>query len=283
MIDENVIYCGDALAFMASLPDECADLIIADPPYSLPKDREFGAGAFFDSREAWLAWCKQWLIEAKRLLKPRGNLFVYAIHRHACFLQSYLYEIGLEYRRQIIWTYENGFSQHQNAPACHYEPIIWFAKSRESTFHVIREPYKSTERLRHAITKNGKVWKPHPAGRQAGDVWCFPTLAGRRFAAERTEHPTQKPLALSRRLVQHFSDPGNLVVVPFVGSGSECVAALETGRRFLGSEINPEYVRIARGRISAASAQLVDEGPEERLGQDVSTKSVPLPPQDRDV
>lgn len=256
MIPENTIHSGDAVEFLRTLPDDYAELIIADPPYSLDKDREFGEGAFFTNRDEWLAWCKGWLDGAKRILKPHGNLFVYAIHHNACFLQAYMYEIGLRYRRQIIWYYENGWSKHRNGPACHYEPILWFAHRSDSTYHVIREPYKSRERLRHTITKNGKVWTPHPDGRQAGDVWKFPTLAGRRFAHERTDHPTQKPLALSRRLVEHFSNKGDMVVVPFVGSGSECVAALESGRRFVGAEINPSYVSIARSRLATASAQL---------------------------
>ena len=88
------------------------------------------------------------------------------------------------------------------------------------------------------------------------NVWRFPTLAGRRFADERTAHPTQKPLALSRRLVEHFSNVGDLVVVPFVGSGSECVAAVETGRHFVGAEINPAYVAIAENRLADSSPQL---------------------------
>jgi len=256
MIKENSVHLGDATEFLRSLPDCYADLIIADPPYSLGKDREFGEGAFFDSRDEWLAWCKIWLVEAKRILKPTGNLFVYAIHHNACFLQTYMYEIGLLYRRQIIWHYENGWSKYKNAPACHYEPILWFAHRKDSTFHVIREPYKSRERLRHTITKNGKVWTPNPDGRQGGDVWHFPTLAGRRFADERTEHPTQKPQSLSRRLVEHFSNHAEMVVVPFAGSGSECVAAVECGRRFVGVEINPAYVDIARSRVTSTSSQL---------------------------
>jgi site-specific DNA-methyltransferase (adenine-specific) len=256
MIEIDTIYHGDALGFLRSLPDQCADLIISDPPYSLAKDREFGEGAFFESRNEWLSWCKLWLIESKRLLKPKGNIFVYAIHHNACFLQCYLYELGLEYRRQIIWHYENGWSNYRRGPACHYEPILWFAKRPDSTFHIMREPYKSQDRLRHAITKNGKLWIPNPEGKQVGDVWHFPTLAGRRFADERTEHPTQKPLSLSRRLVEHFSNPGELRVVPFVGSGSECVAAVETGRRFVGSEINGRYVEIARSRLAAGSPEL---------------------------
>jgi site-specific DNA-methyltransferase (adenine-specific) len=256
VIIENQIYQQDVLAFLRALPDHYADLIVADPPYNLVKDREFGPGAFFDSHEAWLDWCREWIVEAKRLLRPRGNLFVYAIHHYSCFLQTFMYEIGLQYRRQIIWFYENGWSKYRNSPSCHYEPILWFAHGQDSTFHVIREPYKSEARLRHAIKKNGKVWTPHPDGRQAGDVWRIPTLAGRRFARERTAHPTQKPLALSRRLVDHFSNPGDMVVVPFVGSGSECVAALECGRRFVGAEINPAYVGIACERTAAACARV---------------------------
>jgi DNA modification methylase len=252
----DAIYEGDVLEFLSTLADSSADLIIADPPYSLEKDKEFGDGAFFNSREQWLVWCKRWLNDAKRILKPTGNLFVYSIHHNACFLQCYMYEIGLEYRRQLIWHYENGWSRYSNGPACHYEPIMWFAKRADSTFHIIREPYKSQERLKHVITKNGKVWKPHPDGRQAGDVWRIPTLAGRRFANERTPHPTQKPLALSRRLVEHFSNAGDLVVVPFVGSGSECVAATEAGRHFVGAEINAGYVSIARRRLADTSAKL---------------------------
>ena len=96
MIADHTIHEGDVLQFLACLPDECADLIISDPPYSLRKDQEFGEGAFFNTREDWLAWRKLWLLELKRLLKPSGNLFVYAIHHNACFLQEYMYGIGQE-------------------------------------------------------------------------------------------------------------------------------------------------------------------------------------------
>jgi DNA modification methylase len=259
IIKENTIHLGDAIEFLRAIPRESADLIIADPPYSLEKDREFGIGAFFATREEWLRWCKEWLVEAKRILKPTGNLFVYAIHHNACFLQAYMYEIGLTYRRQIIWLYENGWSRYRNGPACHYEPILWFAHNNDSTFHIIREPYQSSDRLRYKITKNGKIWTPHPDGRQAGDVWKIPTLAGKRFARERTSHPTQKPLALSKRIVKHFSNQGDMVVIPFVGSGSECVAAIEEERRFVGVEINPEFFEIARSRILETVPTLLDQ------------------------
>jgi DNA modification methylase len=163
--------------------------------------------------------------------------------------------MGMTYRRQIIWYYENGFTTYRRNLATHYEPILWFSQGADSFFREIREPYKSTERLRHRITKNGKEWTPHPDGRLAGDVWSFPTLAGRRFRDERVDHPTQKPLALTDRIICHFSAPGSLVVVPFAGSGTECVSALRNGRDYWAAEIKHEYVQLARRRLHDAASE----------------------------
>lgn len=247
----NTIVNGDCIAGIKALPDSCVDLIVADPPYNLNKD--FGEWKESVKKHEWLAWSKRWLDECSRVLRPGGSIFVYGIHHHICWIQCHLYEIGLQYRRQIIWHYENGFAGYTKSLAAHYEPLLWFSKGKDFTYHPIREPYKSAERLKHKITKNGKIWEPHPDGRLAGDVWRFPVLAGRRFRDEKVNHPTQKPLSISSRIVQHFSNPGDLVLVPFAGSGSECVAAKSAGRNFLGFELNPDYIAIAQSRISATT------------------------------
>lgn len=241
------IILGDCIEGMRNLPDESAHLIVADPPYNLNKD--FGEWKELQKKEQWLSWSKEWLFQAKRILTPGGSIFVYGIHHHLCWLQCYLYELGLSYRRQIIWHYENGFAGYTRTLAAHYEPLIWFSKGENYTYHSIREPYKSTERLKHRITKNGKEWRPNPEGRLAGDVWRFPVLAGRRFQEEKVDHPTQKPLSISTRIVNHFSNPGDLVLVPFCGSGSECLAAVMGGRNYFAFELNPDYIRIAERRI----------------------------------
>ena len=233
---------------LRTLPDNSAQLVIADPPYNLGP--RFGLEKEWVRDEKWLPWCSEWLSECKRVLSDDGNLFVYGIHHYLCYLQVKLYEMDMEYRRQIIWHYENGFTTYRKSLATHYEPLLWFSKTGDYYFDELREPYKSTERLRHQITKNGKVWTPHPDGRVAGDVWKFPTLAGRRFKDEKVDHPTQKPLALTDRIVRHFSEPGKLVVVPFSGSGTECLSALSNGRQYWGSEIKPEYVALANKRIA---------------------------------
>jgi len=246
----DCIHHLDCIEGMKLLPEGIAALVIADPPYNLDKD--FGAWKERDQRERWLPWSREWIDEAVRVLAPGGNLFIYGIHHHLCWIQCYLYEIGLSYRRQVIWHYENGFSGYTKTLAAHYEPLLWFSKGEPFTYNPIREPYRSTERLKHRITKNGKTWTPHPEGRLAGDVWRFPTLAGRRFRDEKVNHPTQKPLALSQRIVGHFSNAGDLVLVPFVGSGSECVAAAMSGRHYVGFELNQDYIAIAEERIRAA-------------------------------
>jgi DNA modification methylase len=253
-VELNHIHFGDTVEFMKSIPNNSVNLIVADPPYNIDKD--FGPGTIFTDNETWVNWSRVWLSEAKRVLHEQGNIFVYAIHHNVCYLQCLMLELGFEYRRQIIWFYENGWSRYKNGPACHYEPLLWFSKSPSSYYLTIREPYKSTERLKHKITKNGKTWTPHPEGKQAGDVWNFPTLSGKRFANERVAHPTQKPLSITYRIIEHFSQTGDTVLVPFVGSGTECLAAFQLGRDYIGAEINKDYYNIALNRLQNAQILL---------------------------
>jgi site-specific DNA-methyltransferase (adenine-specific) len=244
----NKIYIGDCVELMKKLKDESIDLIIADPPYNLNKDFGNKSDIWTNSNE-WVDWSKKWIEVAVSKLKPTGSIFIYGIHHYQCFIQVFLYELGLKYRRQIIWHYENGFTTYKKAPSAHYEPLLWFSKSEEYTFHTIREPYKSQERLKNKITKNGKVWTPHPDGKQAGDVWNIPVLAGKRFEKERVSHPTQKPLQICDRIINHFSNPNDTILIPFAGSGSECVSAIKNNRNFVSYEMNEEYVKIAKSRI----------------------------------
>lgn len=250
MKNENKIIEGDCITEIKKLPDNSVDLVIADPPYNLGKD--FGNGTDkWKNTEEWVQWSKKWIKECCRVLKPTGSIFIYGIHKYICYLQVYLYEIGMLYGRQFIWTYENSWSKYRRSPASHYEPILWFTKSKKFTYIPIREPYKSEERLKHKITKKGKVWKPHPDGRHGGDIWKFPVLAGKRFEKERVNHPTQKPLSITNRIIRHFSKKNDLIIIPFVGSGTECVGAKINGRKFIGFEINKEYIGMAISRLNS--------------------------------
>ena len=250
MLKLDEISQSDVLDYLRQIPENSVQLIVADPPYNLgPK---FGNDKEWMNDNEWLPWCVEWLKECKRILAPDGNLIVYGIHHYLCFLQVELYKLDMQYRRQIIWHYENGFSTYKRSLATHYEPLIWFSKTKDYYFDEIREPYKSQERLKSKVIKNGKEWFPNPNGRIAGDVWKFPTLAGRRFAGEKVNHPTQKPMSISERLIRHFSEEGATVVIPFAGSGSECVAAAMNGRHFLASELKLEYVQLGNSRVQEA-------------------------------
>ncbi len=249
MIDSQIIL-GDCIEEMRKIPDGSINLIVADPPYNLNKD--FGIWKESEKKDEWKEWNREWLVECKRILSDEGNIFVYGIHHHMCWVQCLMYELGFMYRRQIIWHYENGFAGYRRSLNATYEPLLWFSKSNNYIYHDIREPYKSQERLKHKIIKNGKVWRPNPEGRMVGDIWDFPTLAGRRFKDEKVNHPTQKPLSISRRIIKHFSNEKDLVVIPFAGSGSECVASVLENRNYLGFELNPEYISIANERIDRA-------------------------------
>ncbi|MFI3297652.1 MAG: DNA methyltransferase [bacterium] len=249
-MERNKVYLGDCIELLKQVEDGSVDLIIADPPYNIGKN--FGPRSkVWNDIDEWNIWCKEWLDLCIAKLKPTGSIFVYGIHNYLCYLQVYLMQRRMIYRRQFIWYYENGFSGYTKLPAAFYEPLLWFSKSNEYIFHQIREPYKSQERLKNKITKkDGTVWTPNPEGRIAGDVWNFPVLAGKRFADEKVDHPTQKPLSISNRIVKHFSNEGDLILIPFAGSGSECVAAAMNNRDYIGFEINEKYLPIIEERLS---------------------------------
>ena len=249
MIELNTIYNKDVLEFLSSIKSGFADLVIADPPYGIEK--YFGADDNWADTDEWIKWCESWITECKRILNPTGSILIYGIHNYICHNHVTLYKLGMKYRRQFIWHYENGFCGNTRLPRATYESILWFTKSDDFYFEEIREPYKSQNRLKYKIKKNGKTWHPNPKGRIAGDVWNIPTLAGKRFQKEKVDHPTQKPILLSDRLARHFCKKDGLIIIPFAGSGSECISAYQLDRNFVASEINPQYCELAAHRLEA--------------------------------
>src|SRR5258708_3678295 len=124
----GVIIHGHCVEKMRQLPDGIFNLIVADPPYNLNKD--FGPWKEAEHKAEWLEWTRAWLTEATRVLSDEGNIFVYGIHHHMCWVQCIMYELGLAYRRQIIWHYANGFAGYgKRSLNATYEPLLWFSKT----------------------------------------------------------------------------------------------------------------------------------------------------------
>lgn len=260
---------GDSAEIMAALiaSGEEFDLILTDPPYNLNKD--FGNDSDSRPLDEFLSWARGRIDQCRDLLSDDGSLLWFGIHHYIGYLQVAMYESGLKYRRMNIWHYKNGFSRSKKAPGNEYEPFLWFSKSdKKWTYNVddVRIPYKSTDRLKNPVwykTASGerKQWIPNSRGAMRGDIWEFPTLAGKRFADERTEHPTQKPESLFTELVRAYcpkASDGMLegkVLDPFLGSGTTaavCERLNQEGHRitYVGIELEQRWTEVALKRIA---------------------------------
>jgi site-specific DNA-methyltransferase (adenine-specific) len=243
------------------------DLILTDPPYNLNKD--FGNNSDKLELEEFLSVNRRRLTLCRDLLKDDGSIIWFGIHHYIGFIQTIMYDIGLHYRRMNIWFYENGFSRTRKAPLTQYEPFLWFSKSpKKWTYNVddVRVPYKSAERLKNPVYYKGsngetKAWKPNPLGAMRGDVWQFPTLAGKLFERERTSHPTQKPQSLITELIKAFCPKNEhgqydgLILDPFLGSGTLAVCCELLNRqghniRWIGLEIEKKWVDVSLQRLN---------------------------------
>ena len=273
----NKIILGDAVAELKKLPDESCNIIIVDPPYNIGKN--FGNN--LDKRELgeYILWCKEWINECIRVMKPSGTMFIYGFSEILAHLSV---EIPIK-KRWLIWHYTNKNVASLNFWQRSHESIICAWKDKPIfNRDDVREPYtegflngaagKKRKATIGRFSRGNKetVYKAHERGALPRDVIKVPALAGGAGMAERwflcktcnkvfspkelknhrdhkiIKHPTQKPLELTRKLIKS-ARPGKegVVLVPFVGSGSECVAAKELEQNYIGFEINPDYVRIA--------------------------------------
>lgn len=237
MIEFNRLVCGDATAEMAKLPDACVDLLIADPPYNLGKD--YGNNHDLKSWTMYANFTRNWLTEAVRVLKPTGSLYVFMGVRYISRLFIMLEdEFSLNFNGWITWHYTQGMGRKIGFSPRH-EDILYFTRSEDFTFNLdnVRIPQKYYRK------------RNNMAGANPGDVWSFSHV--HYCSDERENHPTQKPEALMERMISASSNPGDLVLDPFVGSGTTCRVAQVLERQWLGIDINPDYIEMSQVRITS--------------------------------
>lgn len=246
----------DHLVLIDKLPDNSVDLICVDPPYNMGK----GDWDTFPSERAFLDFTKKWIKCADRKLKPGGSFYVFNTPRNSAKILAMLEDLGYEYRNWITWNKKDGFSATKSKFLPEQETIIFVTKpGSKHTFNAdeVRVPYESESRIKAAkttgILKNGKRWYPNENGRLCPDVWAIPSERltnkknGKTVAAG---HPTIKPLALMERIILASSNPGDVVLDFFAGSGSTLVAAKKHNRRFIGCDQDSKYVALAKSRLS---------------------------------
>ena len=246
----DYIVVGDCLDELRRLPAKSVDLVFADPPYNLQLEGELlrpnntrvdgvdDAWDKFASFADYDAFSRAWLTECQRILKPDGALWVIGSYHNIFRLGATLQDLGFWILNDIVWRKVNPMPNFRGRRFTNaHETLIWATPDQKSryTFN-----YESLKALNDDL--------------QMRSDWLFPICAGAerlKDANGRKAHPTQKPEALLHRIILASSNPGDVVLDPFFGTGTTGAVAKRLGRKFIGIERDPVYAETAMARIAA--------------------------------
>jgi site-specific DNA-methyltransferase (adenine-specific) len=273
----NLVYLGDNLSILQQMPADSVHLIYVDPPFntggrqsrlqlktvrSESGDRvgfggrryetiRIGSSAFADRFEDYIAFLRPRLVEARRILAPTGSIYVHLNYREVHYAKVMLDGIfGREcFLNEIIWAYDYGARTRTRWPAKH-DNILFYVKDPEHyTFNadaVDRIPYMAPGLVGEEKARRGKL---------PTDTWWHTIVSP--TGKEKTGYPTQKPLGILRRMILASSNPGDLVLDFFAGSGTTGVAAHEAGRRFILVDDNPQAIEVMRKRLKGMNVRFI--------------------------
>jgi site-specific DNA-methyltransferase (adenine-specific) len=244
---------GDSIEIMKQIPDNSIDMTFADPPFNLKKSYEY----YRDNKaiEQYLEWCRNWIHEMVRITKPTGSIFVHNIPKWLTFFASYLNQEAY-FRHWIAWD-AMGAPLGKTLLPNHYG-ILWYVKSNDFKFYDIRAPHARCRQCR-AFLKDygGKKEQIHPFGTLVSDVWT--DIHRIRHNIRRDKHPCQLPVPLLERLILATTDEGDLVLDPFIGTGTTAVAAKKMGRRYVGIDVDHKYIKISMNKLENTSPTMINE------------------------
>lgn len=252
---------GDIYDVLPYIPDGIADLIIVDPPYNLSKN--FNSSKFAAmSNEKYVDFVRSWLHIVCQKLKPTGSLYMCGDWKCSAAQQQAI-EKELTILNRITWQREKGRGASSNWKNAMED--IWFAVKNDKDYYFDVEAVKMKRKVIAPYKENGKPkdWEATKDGKFRitcpsnfwDDIsipfWSMP---------ENTDHPTQKPEKLMAKLILASSRPGDLVLDPFVGSGTTCVVAKKLGRRFIGVDLDEEYCMWGVKRLNMAETDKEIQG-----------------------
>ena len=193
------------------------------------------------------------LIEMKRILKPTGSIYLHCDPTASHYLKLVMDSIfGRDnFRNEVVWHYYNVASTSRKFIGRKHDTIFFYAKSESTSFNwdSMREPYSPQSNWVKASESYGDSrYSPNEKGKLMHDVWRIPTINN--MAKERTGYPTQKPLALLDRIIKASSNEGDVVLDPFCGCATACVAAERLGRQWIGIDISPSAETITKLRLT---------------------------------
>ncbi len=249
----NRITEDDAIRVMKQIPSDSIDMSFADPPFNLKKSYNH----YQDKKEIqeYLAWCKEWLHEMVRITKESGSIFVHNIPKWLTYYAAYLNDIAY-FKHWIAWD-AMGAPLGKTILPNHYG-ILWYVKSEKFKFYDVRTPHKTCRECR-ALLKDygGKKHTIHPFGTLISDVWT--DIYRIRHTKRRDEHPCQLPIHLLERLILMTTDEGDIVLDPFVGTGTTAIAAKQLGRKYIGIDIDKKYVDLTKRKLESVRPFKINE------------------------
>ncbi|MDO9424563.1 MAG: site-specific DNA-methyltransferase [Methylobacter sp.] len=267
------IYLGDCLEIMQGLKENSIDMIYLDPPFFTNKrhsltsrDRKshYSFNDIWDSHKIYAEYILARLIEAKRILKDTGSIFIHCDKSANHILRLVGEEVFGEenFLSEIIWFYKR-WSNSSNNLTPNHQSILFFSKTKEYKFNKIYTEYSETTNIDQILQKRSRdehgkaiyardvdgsiISSDEKKGVPLNDVWEIPFLNPK--AKERTGYPTQKPVLLLDRVIEISTNVGDIVLDPFCGSGTTLVAAKLKGRKFVGIDVSQEAVDLTKSRL----------------------------------
>jgi adenine-specific DNA-methyltransferase len=249
-----VAFHGDCMKLLKSIPDRTASLVVTSPPYNIGKEYEKKrqVQAYIDWQESIIRECYRVLADDGSICWQVGNYIDNgSILPIDILLHPVFDRLDMKLRNRIVWHFEHGLHCSKRLSG-RYEVIMWYTKGEEYFFNAdpIRVPQKYPGKKYFKGPKAGQ-YSCNPLGKNPGDVWIFPNVKSNHI--EKTGHPCQFPVELVERLILSLTEPGDLVIDPFMGVGSTQAAAILNDRRTAGAEVVDEYIAIARHRINLAA------------------------------
>jgi len=250
--DRVAIYKQDCLEAMKNLPDGLIDLTVTSPPYNIGKEYEINL-----ELADYLIWCQRWMDEIYRLTNKNGafwlNLGFFEVPEKGLAVPiPYLLwdKTDFYFMQEVVWNYSAGVACRKWFSPRN-EKFLWYVKDKkEYVFNLddVRDPD-----VKYPNQKKNGVLRCNPLGKNPSDVWQIAKVtSGRnRSSPERTAHPAQFPLELVERVIKVSSNVGDLVLDPFMGSGSTAECALRNDRFVIGFELEDKYIDFAKQRINS--------------------------------
>ncbi|MEN6307561.1 MAG: DNA methyltransferase [Anaerohalosphaeraceae bacterium] len=244
----NNILLGDCIELLDKIDQPFVDMVFADPPFNVG----FRYDKYHDKLEKnnYLAWTRDWMTACLRVLKPHGSFYIAIADDYAAHIRIIGEELGLSVRNWIIWHYTFGQQTTQKFAKSHTHILYFVRDVKNFVFNDLAVRIPSDRQLYYNDARAISI------GKIAGDTWdCYSRVCGS-FKERQGWHPCQMPELLLARAVAVSSNPGDMVLDPFSGSGTTAAAALQLGRNYCGFDISEDYVINSRKRLADLKTQI---------------------------